>query len=219
MQYIDKLQKNFSDNLTRLRKSKKITQSELADALSQQYQLDLKRTSLANYENKKALPKLDTLYCIAQYFSVTIDDLIQDEGTDKCTESVMQISAAPPVQVTGELLKGYADAVAVRGFYKHFSSQLLKTFKGQYLELKSEEHVVDKFRRTFTQCILENSKTLQEQIETLPEKERVAFTGLHDGVMNIEDLADALQISTDEVLILFRQAVERIISKIGYIQS
>jgi transcriptional regulator with XRE-family HTH domain len=60
----------FNLNIKSLREQKKMTQSDLANAL------DLKRTAISNYERDDSSPNLETLIQISKYFDIKIDDLL-----------------------------------------------------------------------------------------------------------------------------------------------
>lgn len=66
----------FGDRLKELRTSKNLSQEELGKIL------EVRKSSISNWENNKATPTFDMLTKIAQYFGVTIDYLLnftQDE--------------------------------------------------------------------------------------------------------------------------------------------
>ena len=69
----------FNEKLQELRKSRSLTQEELAEALF------VSRTAISKWESGRGYPSLDSLKEISRYFSVSIDDLI-------CSEEI--ISAA-----------------------------------------------------------------------------------------------------------------------------
>ena len=69
----------FNEKLQELRKSKSLTQEELAEALF------VSRTAISKWEQGRGYPNLDSLKEISRFFSVSIDDLI-------CSEEI--ISAA-----------------------------------------------------------------------------------------------------------------------------
>jgi transcriptional regulator with XRE-family HTH domain len=60
----------FNEKLQELRKSKGLTQEELAEKLF------ISRTAISKWESGRDYPSLDSLKEIARFFSVTIDDLI-----------------------------------------------------------------------------------------------------------------------------------------------
>lgn len=60
----------FNEKLQELRKSRSLTQEELAEALF------VSRTAISKWESGRGYPSIDSLKEIARYFSVTIDELI-----------------------------------------------------------------------------------------------------------------------------------------------
>ncbi len=64
----------FHEKLQELRKSRGLTQEELADALY------VSRTAISKWESGRGYPSIDSLKEISHYFSVSIDDLL---STDK----------------------------------------------------------------------------------------------------------------------------------------
>ena len=60
----------FHEKLHELRKSKGLTQEELAEALF------VSRTAISKWESGRGYPSIDSLKEISRYFSVTIDELI-----------------------------------------------------------------------------------------------------------------------------------------------
>ena len=60
----------FNEKLQELRKSRSLTQEELAEALF------VSRSAISKWESGRGYPSIDSLKEISRYFSVTIDDLI-----------------------------------------------------------------------------------------------------------------------------------------------
>ncbi len=60
----------FSEKLHELRKSRSLTQEELAEALF------VSRTAISKWESGRGYPSIDSLKEVSRFFSVTIDDLI-----------------------------------------------------------------------------------------------------------------------------------------------
>lgn len=60
----------FHEKLQELRKSKGLTQEELAEAIC------VSRTAISKWESGRGYPSIDSLKEISTYFSVTIDDLL-----------------------------------------------------------------------------------------------------------------------------------------------
>ena len=63
----------FHEKLQELRKSKGLTQEELAEALY------VSRTAISKWESGRGYPNIDSLKEISRYFSVSIDDLLSSE--------------------------------------------------------------------------------------------------------------------------------------------
>jgi transcriptional regulator with XRE-family HTH domain len=63
----------FNEKLQSLRKSKGLTQEELAEALY------VSRTAISKWESGRGYPSIDSLKDISNYFSVSIDDLLSGE--------------------------------------------------------------------------------------------------------------------------------------------
>ena len=63
----------FNEKLQELRKSKGLTQEELAQ------QLYVSRTAISKWESGRGYPNIDSLKAIAKFFSVTIDELLSGD--------------------------------------------------------------------------------------------------------------------------------------------
>ena len=57
----------FADNLTRLRREKKVTQEELADFIG------VTKASVSKWETRQSLPDILILPQLASFFNVTVD--------------------------------------------------------------------------------------------------------------------------------------------------
>lgn len=75
------LKENFARQLTGLRKARNLSQEELVIALKEasKDEIDITRSALASYENKKSLPRLDVFSAIARFFDVSMDALLEKE--------------------------------------------------------------------------------------------------------------------------------------------
>ena len=65
----------FGKNIKKIRVSKKMTQTDFADLF------DLKRTAVGSYEEGRAEAKIDTIIKIADYFKLSLDQLLRKELT------------------------------------------------------------------------------------------------------------------------------------------
>lgn len=63
----------FNEKLQQLRKSRGLTQEELAESLY------VSRTAISKWESGRGYPSIDSLKEISNYFSVTIDDLLSGD--------------------------------------------------------------------------------------------------------------------------------------------
>ena len=63
----------FNEKLQELRKQKGITQEELAE------QLFVSRTAISKWESGRGYPNIESLKCIAKFFSVTVDELLSSD--------------------------------------------------------------------------------------------------------------------------------------------
>ncbi len=69
--------KKISTNIRFLRKKNNLTQQEFADAIG------IKRSMIGAYEEDRASPKMDNMKAIANYFGISVDELVSERITDK----------------------------------------------------------------------------------------------------------------------------------------
>lgn len=67
--------KVLSDNLTKLRKNKKLTQLELAE------KFNFSDKTISKWESGESLPNIETLYKLSTFYGIKLDDLM-DENLD-----------------------------------------------------------------------------------------------------------------------------------------
>lgn len=67
----------FSNILKTLRKTKKITQEQLAEIIG------VERSSIAKYESTNTIPSIDVLLKISNYFNVSLDYLLENKQNEK----------------------------------------------------------------------------------------------------------------------------------------
>lgn len=71
----------FHEKLQELRKSRSLTQEELAEALF------VSRTAVSKWESGRGYPNIDSLKEIARFFGVTVDELIRPEEVISAAEN------------------------------------------------------------------------------------------------------------------------------------
>lgn len=113
--------RNISNNLRYLRKSKGLTQQQFAD------NMEIKRSLVGAYEEDRAEPRYDLLKKFAEFYELTMDELINEKINDKWKPKpkvdpsgvrVLSISVDSedrenielvPVKASAGYLNGYAD--------------------------------------------------------------------------------------------------------------
>ncbi|MBR5127134.1 MAG: helix-turn-helix transcriptional regulator [Roseburia sp.] len=93
----------FHEKLQELRKSRGLTQEELAEVLY------VSRTAISKWESGRGYPSIDSLKGIAAYFSVTIDDLLSGEKLLSIAEKENRSN----IQKLCDLLLGIVDVCGV----------------------------------------------------------------------------------------------------------
>ena len=89
----------FHEKLQELRKNRGMTQEELAEILY------VSRTAISKWESGRGYPSIDSLKGIANYFSVTIDELLSGEKLISIAEKENEFN----VRSMCELLFGIID--------------------------------------------------------------------------------------------------------------
>ena len=112
----------IASNIKYLRKSKGLTQDQLADKIG------VNRAMIGSYEEGRAMPKLQVLQALSHYFSITLDALVlndmscienQEKGDVKGTNLRIvstivdrennELITLVPVKASAGYLNGYAD--------------------------------------------------------------------------------------------------------------
>jgi transcriptional regulator with XRE-family HTH domain len=92
----------FGDNLKRLRKARGLTQLQLSEAAG------VKRQSIANYESSRNYPSLDNLITIADFFGVSIEEIVR-QGKSPAKEEIKRLT------IENERLKHKIEELERRG--------------------------------------------------------------------------------------------------------
>ena len=93
----------FCEKLQELRKSRGLTQEELAEVLY------VSRTAISKWESGRGYPSIDSLKEISGYFSVSIDDLLSAEKIVSIAEKENKLN----IQNICELLFGVTDLLSI----------------------------------------------------------------------------------------------------------
>ena len=94
---------DFGEKLQELRKSRDMTQEELAEALF------VSRTAISKWESGRGWPNIDSLKVISTFFDITIDELLSSEKL----LSIAEREKKARVQRLCDILLGVADLLAV----------------------------------------------------------------------------------------------------------
>lgn len=100
----------FGNNLKRVRKYKKLSQSAFADLFG------ITRASVGSYEEGRAEPKNDKLIEIANYFSITVDDFLTKDLT------INQISGFSKIEQKSAMLQGKGSMSIAKSLPSSFKS-------------------------------------------------------------------------------------------------
>ena len=98
--------KNLGQSIRDFRKKEKLSQEALANYLR------LSRISIVNIEKGKQKVQIYTLYVIAKYLKVSIDDLMPEKSIDIITNKVMEkVNKAGGDNSSAEKVKGFIDGL------------------------------------------------------------------------------------------------------------
>jgi len=140
---------NISGNLKYLRKKKGLTQQQFADLM------EIKRSLVGAYEEERADPKYDLLKKFAEFYELSIDELINEKINDKWSPKpkaepgnlrVLSISVDSedrenielvPVKASAGYLNGYGDPEFITGLPK-FHLPFLKQGTYRAFEIKGD---------------------------------------------------------------------------------
>src|SRR5690606_4463409 len=140
---------NFSQNLKYLRKKKGLTQQQFADNMG------IKRSLVGAYEEFRAEPKYELLKKMAEFYNLTMDELVNDTIDDKwkpkrkgdgSSMRVLTVAvddkdeeniALVPVKASAGYLNGYADPEFI-GELPLFNLPMLSEGSYRAFELKGD---------------------------------------------------------------------------------
>ena len=93
----------FNEKLQALRKSKHLTQEQLAELLY------VSRTAISKWESGRGYPSIESLKMIAGFFAVSVDDLLSGDEVI----AIAQKDAAEKTETTRHFIFGMIDVLAV----------------------------------------------------------------------------------------------------------
>ena len=160
------LKENFAKHLMTLRKARKLSQEELVIELkaASNHEIDITRSALASYENRKSLPRLDVFNTIARFFDVSMDwMLVAEAGAPKRSSDIPGTEPDPIHQLNLELTRLQLQCESSKRESEYYKNEFEKAIKRQKNMqnrlLKSE--TADKM--TMNQMIAHVRKFYQEQ--------------------------------------------------------
>jgi transcriptional regulator with XRE-family HTH domain len=178
MQFERNIKENLGNNLTRLRESKGLTQTELADSLAQQHRIALTRSNVAAYETKAAVPKIETLYAYSRFFGCSIDYLVADPDVPKEEVYVMEATLKEWVAQYSETLDGYR-------FYKRLCGNMLREVQNADDEVKEGKPfrpLMERLRKVHANMVMERDPALRNFLrDELTQDEREVYEASHAG--------------------------------------
>ena len=95
----------FDSNIKLLRKRRKRTQDEVAEALR------MKRSTLSGYENRVAQPGIDVLLQFSEYYRIAVDTLLRVDLSNLSETQLRQLENGEDVFLRGGNLRILASTV------------------------------------------------------------------------------------------------------------
>lgn len=97
----------FPEKLQLLRKSKGLTQEELAEKVS------VSRQAITKWESGQAYPDISNLISLSEFFKTTIDHLVKDN--DSCITSIVKQDSCDSKELIDFLIKAKCNTYAAKG--------------------------------------------------------------------------------------------------------
>lgn len=115
---------SLGSNIKELRHSTKLTQDELAGIINRRYDVKINKAMLSKWENDKEVPNLMSVKCLALFFGVTLDYLL-DLSTDEQNPADILVIMNQLNDEGREKVLNYAKDLVSSGNYKNTSSSTL----------------------------------------------------------------------------------------------
>ena len=201
------LKENFAKHLMTLRKARKLSQEELVIELkaASNHEIDITRSALASYENRKSLPRLDVFNTIARFFDVSMDWMLEAEtGAPKRSSDIPGTEPDPIHQLNLELTRLQLQCESYKRESEYYKNEFEKAIRQQ--EGQGEESRADYLRRMY------NYPYWRKQFRTfLSEVEYEVFYGVQNN-QSKEQLAERLELDPDEVVRIYNKAREDVLA-------
>ena len=149
----------FHEKLQELRKSRGLTQEELAEALF------VSRTAISKWESRRGYPSIDSLKEISRYFAVSIDDLLSGEQLITIAEKENRSN----LNTICDLLLGFVDLFSLMLIFlplypKPVNGYIYAVNLFDYVDEKLETNDGCDHSLTFTREFLEKQKVDVESV-------------------------------------------------------
>ncbi|HOY21492.1 MAG TPA: helix-turn-helix transcriptional regulator [Haliscomenobacter sp.] len=200
-----KLKKNLADNLIRLRNERGLTQEALVSDLKKQ-DVDISRTALASYENRRSFPKLDVLLELSRYFNKSIDDLlidIEERG------NVFEHNVVSKLDLN-DLLKDFSEILTYFKLYRSLYFNLVEIVLDAAESKEARENLLHTIMGVYAHEKLKLPVLHEVYSEKLDHLEISIFKGVHHKIP-LNELAEQLNMSPEEVTAVFIHAKDKII--------
>lgn len=195
-----KVNGHLAKRLVELREAKQLTQSVLAKTISDQYNIILNRSALAAYETEVSAPKLETLVAFADYFEVSVDDLL---GRAQNRPESLEELAKRQTNMAADLL-----------FYKTLCARWLEAaskFDETHQHLKLEgPGMRERLRDAHRDVFFKNDMRFQNDIKKrLSPIEFDIFMGVQVDKY-LKTLAEENNLSEEDALQIFNEAAKKV---------
>lgn len=118
---------SFGARLKELRKSRNLTQEELANELNKKYMLNESKPTISQFENNKRVPDFDRIVNIADYFNVSIDYLACREKVNDNHSDTIPTTFSTPQEAIEFIIK----------------QPMVANFGGYDLDKMSDQEIMD----------------------------------------------------------------------------
>lgn len=198
-----KLQMSFGENLINLRKQKGWSQDDLAE------NLNLSRQAISKWENDTSKPDIDNIKKISKVFSVTIDDLLNNDVVkDKAV--TLNVKKQEKKEKTITIVKCMIIAVIIlyiiNVIFKFASLLIIVNGVQKYANLSNYHYVITTYDENelveIEECWFKDgvSKTIVTNFVDSKERTQVEYIDYNNSYGIIENNGENTQINLDNYL-------------------